>query len=65
MWSAKEAMYKLYGKQGVELREELIIESFDQATLTLHGRLNNSNVARVEISLYENTAVAVATLEDN
>lgn len=64
-WIAKEAMYKLYGKQGVELREELIIESFDQATLTLHGRLNNSDVARVEISLYDNTAVAVATLEDN
>ena len=62
VWCAKEAMYKLYGRRGVELRGELRVESFDSQSMTIYGGMANMAPAMVKISLYEDDiVVAVAT----
>ena len=62
VWCAKEAMYKLYGRRGVELRGELRVESFDSSTMTIYGGMADMTPALVKISLYEDDiVVAVAT----
>ena len=62
VWCAKEAMYKLYGRRGVELRGELRVESFDSSTMTIYGGMADMAPALVKISLYEDDiVVAVAT----
>lgn len=62
VWCAKEAMYKLYGRRGVELRGELRVESFDCSTMTIYGGMADMAPALVKISLYEDDiVVAVAT----
>ena len=63
VWCAKEAMYKLYGRRGVELRGELRVESFDSETMTISGSMVDMGRAVVKISLYDDdVVVAVATL---
>ena len=62
VWCAKEAMYKLYGRRGVELRGELRVDSFDSESMTLYGGMADMAQAVVKISLYEDdVVVAVAT----
>ena len=62
VWCAKEAMYKLYGRRGVELRGELRVDSFDSESMTLYGGMADMAQAVVKISLYEDDiVVAVAT----
>jgi phosphopantetheinyl transferase len=62
VWCAKEAMYKLFGRRGVELRGELKVESFDAESMTIYGGMVNMASAMVKISLYDDDiVVAVAT----
>ena len=62
VWCAKEAMYKLYGRRGVELRGELRVDSFDGESMTLYGGMVNMAQSVVKISLYEDDiVVAIAT----
>ena len=62
VWCAKEAMYKLYGRRGVELRGELRVDSFDSESMTIYGGMADMAQAVVKISLYEDDiVVAVAT----
>lgn len=62
VWCAKEAMYKLYGRRGVELRGELRVESFDSDSMTIYGSMVDMAPAVVKISLYDDDiVVAVAT----
>ena len=62
VWCAKEAMYKLYGRRGVELRGELMVDSFDSESMTLFGSMADMTQAVVKISLYDDDiVVAVAT----
>ena len=62
VWCAKEAMYKLYGRRGVELRGELRVESFDSESMTIYGSMMDMAQAMVKISLYDDDiVVAVAT----
>ena len=62
VWCAKEAMYKLYGRRGVELRGELRIESFDSESMTIYGYMVDMAKAVVKLSLYDDDiVVAVAT----
>ena len=61
-WIAKEAMYKLYGRRGVELRGELRVESFDSGSMIIYGGMADMAQAVVKISLYDDDiVVAVAT----
>ena len=62
VWCAKEAMYKLYGRRGVELRGELRVESFDGESMTIYGCMADMAQAMVKISLHDDDiVVAVAT----
>lgn len=62
VWCAKEAMYKLYGRRGVELRGELRVDSFDSESMTICGGMADMAPAVVQISLYDDDiVVAVAT----
>lgn len=62
VWCAKEAMYKLYGRRGVELRGELRVEIFDSESMTIYGGMVDMAQAMVKISLYDDDiVVAVAT----
>lgn len=64
VWTAKEAMYKLYGERGVELRDDLRVESFDPQSLVLRGSLRGERGAKVQISHYDDEmVVAVATFD--
>lgn len=66
VWCAKEALYKLYGKRGVELRDELRIESHDEVTRQMQASLaGDKRRAVVEIQLHEgDMIVAVATFDE-
>jgi phosphopantetheinyl transferase len=65
VWTAKEALYKLLGRRGVELRDDLRIESYDEATRVMLARLAEGIAARVEIVTYEdNIVVAVASYQE-
>ncbi len=64
VWTAKEALYKLYGRRGVELREELVIESYDADNKQLRARLVGEKAATVDIEFRgEQIVVAVAYFE--
>ena len=64
VWCAKEALYKLYGERGIELRDDLRVESFDPQSLVLRGSLRGERGAKVQISHYDDEmVVAVATFD--
>lgn len=50
VWCAKEAMYKYYGKQGVDLLDDLHVESYDGERGILVGRMVGMESVEVEIS---------------
>ena len=60
VWTAKEAMYKLYGRRGVELKDDLRIMSYDAATQRLECQLLNAERSVVDMSFHEGDIV-VAT----
>ena len=61
-WCAKEAIYKLCGKRGLELREELLLEEFDRESMTIYGGVVNMAQALVKLSHHgDDVVVAVAT----
>lgn len=64
VWTAKEALYKLYGRRGVELRGELQIESYNADTHQLKARMIGEAYATVDIELRgEQIVVAMAYFE--
>ena len=61
-WCAKEAIYKLCGRRGVELREELLLEEFDTQNMIIYGGVVNMAKAVVKLSHHDgDVVVAVAT----
>lgn len=64
VWTAKEALYKFYGRRGVELREELQIESYNADTHQLKARMIGEAYATVDIEFRgEQIVVAMAYFE--
>lgn len=62
VWTAKEAMYKLYGRRGVDLRTELQVIDYDASSMVSHGIMGGKQRVTVEYSLFdERYVVAVAT----
>jgi 4'-phosphopantetheinyl transferase len=53
LWSAKEAMYKLWGKRGLHFQQQLLVEAFGQNVYKTTGCIvaENDNVA-VELYFY-------------
>lgn len=60
VWTAKEALYKLYGKRGIELQTDLRITAYDNTTQQLTAQLSDTTKAVVDIATYEG-GVVVAT----
>lgn len=61
-WCAKEAMYKLYGRRGVELRGDIRLESFDSESMVIYGSMVDEAPSIIKISLFnDDIIVAVAT----
>lgn len=62
VWTAKEAIYKLYGKREVDLTEDIHITAFDTRSMTLTAEVRERRDIVVEAQIIENSvAVAVAT----
>lgn len=59
-WSAKEALYKLYGKGGIEFTTQLLIDPFE---LKLNGELN-ATITGIELPV-RNLKVRYEFLEDH
>ncbi|MBQ8493152.1 MAG: 4'-phosphopantetheinyl transferase superfamily protein [Alistipes sp.] len=65
-WTAKEALYKLYGYRGVELRNDIRLTHFDVYGQHIEARFGDGTTALVDITTMEdNIVVAVARLADN
>ena len=65
-WTAKEALYKLYGHKGAELRNDIVFTAFDSDRRCIEARLGNETTALVNISTTEdNMVIAVAQFADN
>ena len=65
-WTAKEALYKLYGHKGAELRNDIVLTAFDSDRRCIEARLGNETTALVNISTTEdNMVIAVAQFADN
>lgn len=60
VWTAKEALYKLYGQRGIELKVGFRITSYDVTEQRLTATLANGEQAMVDIATYER-GVIVAT----
>ena len=62
VWTAKEAIYKLYGQREVDLTEDIRIMAFDAERMTLEAEVRETKGINVEAQIIENrVAVAVAT----
>lgn len=62
VWSAKEAIYKLYGRREVDLMDDIHITAYNPETMELHATVGNVDNIVVKISLVGSRAVvAVAT----
>ena len=63
VWTAKEAIYKLYGKREVDLTKDIRITSFDAAEMLLTAEVRDTKGIVVEVKIIENSvAVATATI---
>lgn len=60
VWCAKEAMYKLYGRRGVSLRDDLRIESYDADRRVIVGRLQGSERCDIYIKKIKDYMIAFA-----
>lgn len=62
VWSAKESIYKLYGRREVDLMDDIHITAYNPETMELHAMVGNVDNIVVKISLVGSRAVvAVAT----
>ena len=60
VWTAKEAIYKLYGRREVDLTEDIRITAFDAQHMLLTAEVRDTRGIVVEAKIIENS-VAVAT----
>lgn len=60
VWTAKEALYKLFGRRGVELRDELKIVAYNADSKQITAQLPDNIMAVVDIELYDESII-VAT----
>lgn len=60
VWTAKEALYKLFGRRGVELRDDLKIVAYNADSKQITAQLPDNIIAIVDIELYDESII-VAT----
>ena len=62
VWTAKEAIYKLYGQREVDLTEDIRITAFDAERMRLTAEVRDTKGIVVEAQIIGNSvAVAIAT----
>jgi phosphopantetheinyl transferase len=62
VWTAKEAIYKLYGKREVDLTEDIRITGLDTKSMTLMAEVRDTKGIVVETKTVGNSVVvAIAT----
>lgn len=61
VWCTKEACYKYHGKRGIDLRDDIRIESYDPATRRIGVRVEDSSWVEVEISLHDDKYIVART----
>ncbi len=62
-WSAKESLYKLYGKRGVHFQQELQIENFTKGNTFLKGNIITKEFiynADIQVFKIENSYLTIA-----
>ncbi len=64
VWTAKEALYKLLGRRGVELRDDLKIVAYNADSKQITAQLPDNIMAIVDIELREESII-VATAQFN
>lgn len=64
VWTAKEALYKLFGRRGVELRDDLKIVAYNADNKQITAQLPDNIMAVVDIELYDESII-VATAHFN
>ncbi len=57
-WCAKEAMYKFYGRRGIGLRDDLVIENCDAESRTIGGRMAGGAECTIHIKKIKDYIVA-------
>ena len=64
VWAAKEALYKLYGERGLDLKCDIVLTDYNPTQGEISALLRAKTKARVEVSLHNDDAVvAVAYFE--
>ena len=64
VWTAKEALYKLYGERGLDLKCDITLTHYNHEQSVITALLCQKTKARVEVSLHnEDAVVAVAEFE--
>jgi 4'-phosphopantetheinyl transferase EntD len=59
-WCAKEALYKLYGERGLDLKCDIALTDYNPAQGEISALLRAKTKARVEVSLHNDDAVVAA-----
>lgn len=64
VWCAKEALYKLYGERGLDLKHDIVITGYNHEEGVICAMLRQTTKARVEVDIHNADAVvAVAEFE--
>ena len=64
VWCAKEALYKLYGERGLDLKHDITLTGYDKESGRLSALLCQKQRASVDVSIHnEDAVVAVAYFE--
>lgn len=59
VWSGKETLYKLYGKEGIDLRQDINITSLDLAHNTLRGKIVGHDEVEMRIQKIDEHHIVV------
>ena len=65
VWCSKEALYKLYGKRGVNLIGDINIVGYNADNQQLRARIEQHTNAIVEVSVIDDIAVTAVAYFDN
>ena len=64
VWCAKEALYKLYGERGLDLKHDIVLTDYNPEKGEISALLRQTTKARVEVDIHNADAVvAVAEFE--
>jgi hypothetical protein len=57
VWCAKEALYKLYGERGLDLKHDIVLTDYDPEIGEISALLRQTTKARVKVDIHNADAV--------